>query len=123
MLANRLLAGGEISWLELIESAKVPVLKVRAQASGLRADIVFNQPDGIETSRFIKERCDEYPQMRPLLIFLKYFLMQRGLHETYTGGVGAYLLCNVVLHFLQRHPARKDDRQYAATSLGHFIFD
>lgn len=61
--------------------------------------------------------------MRPMLIFLKYFLLQRGLHETYTGGMGSYLLCNVVLHFLQRHPSRRDPRQYAATSLGHLLFD
>jgi len=123
MLANRLLADGEISWLEIIESAKVPVVKVRAQASGIRADIVFNQPDGIETSRFVRERCEEFPQMRPMLVFLKYFLMQRGLHETYTGGMGSYLLCNVVLHFLQRHPSKRNAKHYRATSLGHYLYD
>eukprot|EP00929_Paragymnodinium_shiwhaense_P014251 TRINITY_DN12213_c4_g1_i1.p1 TRINITY_DN12213_c4_g1~~TRINITY_DN12213_c4_g1_i1.p1 ORF type:complete len:473 (+),score=101.80 TRINITY_DN12213_c4_g1_i1:85-1503(+) len=123
MLAEDLLSNGEISWLELIESAKVPILKVRAQASGLRGDIVFNQPDGIETSKFIKDRMREYPMMKPLLVFLKYFLLQRGLHETYGGGMGSYLCCNVVLHFLQRHPARKKPEIYAATSLGHYLFD
>lgn len=123
MLAEHLLAKGEISWLEIIESAKVPVVKVRSQSCGLRADIVFNQPDGIETSRFIKSRLKEFPQMKPILVFLKYFLLQRGLHETYTGGMGSYLLCNVVLHFIQRHPSRKNQRLYAATSLGHLLFD
>jgi len=123
MLVEHLLAAGEISWLEIIESAKVPVAKMRSQSCGLRADVVFNQPDGIETSKFIKERMKEYPQMKPLLVFLKYFLLQRGLHETYGGGMGSYLLCNVVLHFLQRHPARRDKRIYAATSLGHYLFD
>lgn len=123
MLADRLLSNGEISWLEIIESAKVPVCKLRQQVSGLRADVVFNQPDGIETSKFIKDRCKEYPQMKPLLIFFKYFLLQRGMHETYTGGMGSYLLCNVVLHFMQRHPSKKNPRHYAATSLGHLLFD
>lgn len=123
MLADLLLADGAISWLEIIESAKVPIIKLRAQASGLRADVCFNLPDGLATSKFIRERCEEYPQMRPLLLFLKYFLLQRGLHETYTGGMGSYLLCNVVLHFLQRHPSKRDNRHYAATSLGHLLFD
>merc|ERR1719247_1407554 len=123
LLADRMLEQGEISWLEIIESAKVPVAKLRSQSCGLRADVVFNQPDGIKTSQFIRDRCKEYPQIRPLLIFLKYFLLQRGLHETYTGGMGSYLLCNVVLHFLQRHPSRRDKRQYVATSLGHLLFD
>ncbi|CAJ1368763.1 unnamed protein product [Effrenium voratum] len=123
MLADHLLSKGHISWLEIIETAKVPVIKVRSQACGLRADIVFSQPDGIESSKFIRSKVKQYPQMKPLLLFLKYFLLQRGLHETYTGGMGSYLLCNVVLHFLQRHPSLKHGRQYSGTSLGHLLFD
>ncbi|CAE7375508.1 Tent4a [Symbiodinium natans] len=120
---DHLLSQGEISWLEIIETAKVPVVKVRSQSCGLRADVVFSQPDGMESSKFIRSQLKEYPQMKPLLLFLKYFLLQRGLHETYTGGMGSYLLCNVVLHFLQRHPSFRSTRQYAGTSLGHLLFD
>lgn len=123
MLADHMLATGDISWLEIIESAKVPVVKLRSQSCGLRADVVFNMTDGIETSKFVLERIKEYPQMKPLLVFLKYFLLQRGLHETYTGGMGSFLLSNVVLHFLQRHPSRRDPQNYKATSLGHLLFD
>mmetsp|Transcript_8267 Transcript_8267/g.10271 ORF Transcript_8267/g.10271 Transcript_8267/m.10271 type:complete len:479 (-) Transcript_8267:11-1447(-) len=123
MLADHMLSKGQISWLEIIETAKVPVMKVRSQASGLRADVVFSQPDGLQSSKFIRSKVKEYPQMKPLLLFLKYFLLQRGLHETYTGGMGSYLLCNVVLHFLQRHPCLKNGRFYAGTSLGHLLFD
>merc|ERR1719198_2134647 len=123
ILADKMLAQEEISWLEIIESAKVPVAKLRSQSCGLRADVVFNQPDGIKTSQFIRDRCKEYPQMRHLLIFLKYFLLQRGLHETYTGGMGSYLLCSFVLHFLQRHPSMADPKLYSTTSLGHYLYD
>eukprot|EP00439_Symbiodinium_sp_Y106_P041833 s1579_g5.t1 len=123
MLADHLLSKGEISWLEIIETAKVPVIKVRSQSCGLRADVVFSQPDGMDSSKFIRSKLKEYPQMKPLLLFFKYFLLQRGLHETYTGGMGSYLLCNVVLHFLQRHPSSRSTRQYAGTSLGHLLFD
>lgn len=123
MLADHMLSKGQISWLEIIETAKVPVMKVRSQSSGLRADVVFSQPDGLQSSKFIRSKVKEYPQMKPLLLFLKYFLLQRGLHETYTGGMGSYLLCNVVLHFLQRHPSLKNGRFYAGTSLGHLLFD
>jgi len=122
-LGELLLASGEVSSLELIEAAKVPVLKVRSQACGLRADVVFNQPDGIKSSEWVRDRLEEYPQMRPMIVFLKYFLLQRGLHETYTGGMGSYLLCNLVLHFCQRHPARWNAQRYTATSLGHLLFD
>ena len=35
----------------------MPVIKVRSQACGLRADIVFSQPDGIESSKFIRSKA------------------------------------------------------------------
>jgi len=123
ILADYMLSKGEVSWLEIIESAKVPVMKIRSQASGLRADVVFNQHDGLTSSKFVRDRLKEFSHMKPLLVFLKYFLMQRGLHETYTGGMGSYLLCNVVLHFLQRHPSRQSPGAYASISLGHMLFD
>jgi len=123
MLADHMLERGEVSWLEIIESAKVPVVKLRSQACGLRADVVINRPDGVETSKFVREQLREFPQMKPLIVFLKYFLLQRGLHETYTGGMGSYLLCTVVLHFIQSHSSVKNSNSYSATSLGHLIFD
>jgi len=123
ILADTMLRAGDISWLEIIESAKVPVMKIRSQACGLRADIVFNQQDGLNTSKFIKQRVKEYPQLMPLLVFIKYYLLQRGLNDTFTGGMGSYLMCNVVLHFLQRHPSLSDPRLHSATSLGHLLFD
>jgi len=123
MLANTMLADGLISWLEIIESARIPVMKIRSQACGLRADIVFNESSGFETSLFVKQRMQEIPHMRYLLVFLKYFLMQRGLNDTFTGGMGSYLLCNVVLHFLQQHPSMKNQQRFQAMSLGHFLFD
>jgi len=123
ILADTMLASGEISWLEIIESAKVPVMKIRSQSCGLRADIVFNMQDGLQTSKFIKQSLKEFPQMYPLLVFVKYFLLQRGLNDTFTGGMGSYLLCNVVLHFLQRHPCMRDPRLFSSTSLGHLLFD
>merc|ERR1719316_2191061 len=83
----------------------------------------MNNADGLASSKFIRDRLAELPPLRPLLIFLKFFLLQRGLHETYTGGMGSYLLCNVALHFLQRHPSLRDPRLLATTSLGHLLSD
>jgi non-canonical poly(A) RNA polymerase PAPD5/7 len=35
---------------------------------------------------------ERYPEVKYLAICLKYFLKQRGLNETYEGGVGSFLL-------------------------------
>ncbi|CAK0860730.1 unnamed protein product, partial [Prorocentrum cordatum] len=49
--------------------------------------------------------------------------LQRGLHETFTGGVGSFLLVNLVLSFLQRHPSATDPNMHAITSVGNLLFD
>jgi len=123
LLADSMLAAREISSLELVESARVPVAKLRSRVCGLRADVVFNQANGLETSRFLRARMQEFPQLRPLILFLKLFLLQRRLNDTYTGGMGSFLLSNVVLHFLQRHPSGWDPARYAKVSLGQLLYD
>lgn len=41
------------------------------------------------------------PPLRPLIIVLKYFLLQRGLNDTYSGGVGSFLLTLMAAHVVQ----------------------
>jgi len=43
----------------------------------------------------------QYPLIRPLVVLLKFILRQRNLNETYTGGVGSYLLLNLVYAYVQ----------------------
>ena len=33
-----------------------------------------------------------FPELSPLVLFLKLFLSQRNLHETFMGGMGSYVL-------------------------------
>ena len=42
-----------------------------------------------------------WPMLRPLVLVLKYYLKQRGLAETYSGGIGSFLLCVMALRSLQ----------------------
>jgi len=39
--------------------------------------------------------------MRPLIYVLKYFLRQRKLNESYTGGISSFLLFNLLLAYVQ----------------------
>ena len=49
---------------------------------------------------------DAMPPLRPLVLVLKFFLAQRGLNETFTGGVGSYMLQLMVVSFLQQRTTR-----------------
>jgi non-canonical poly(A) RNA polymerase PAPD5/7 len=51
--------------------------------------------------KIIKNIIEEYPFIRPIIILLKYFLRQRNLNETFTGGISSYLLFNLVYAYIQ----------------------
>ena len=91
-LARRL--KGE-SWIDprsmkVIDRTVVPVIKVSTKdtrARTLNLDISFDSPGhhGIEAVHMVKSVMEELPMLRPLVIVLKQFLIDRSLLEAYTG--------------------------------------
>ncbi len=43
-----------------------------------------------------------YGMLRPLVLVIKYFLSQRALNDTYTGGIGSFMLTMMCLHIVQQ---------------------
>jgi len=120
ILADRLLETEQVSFVEIRDKARIPllVLKDKIQPS-IEVDITINTENPLGTSRFIMDQAiNRYPQFKPLVLFLKCFILQRSLHDTYFGGVGSYLLSCMVLAFLQQHRTLQD-----GLSLGHLLFD
>eukprot|EP00927_Polykrikos_kofoidii_P074915 TRINITY_DN7096_c0_g1_i1.p1 TRINITY_DN7096_c0_g1~~TRINITY_DN7096_c0_g1_i1.p1 ORF type:complete len:674 (-),score=133.78 TRINITY_DN7096_c0_g1_i1:87-2060(-) len=122
-LAEKLLELSKISKIEIIQSARIPIMKLQQRSTGLLADIVINRVDGLETSKFICAQIELFPALVPLVLFLKLFLLQRSLHDTYKGGMGSYLLVCVVLSFLQRHPSSRNPYMFSRMTLGNLLFD
>jgi len=66
-------------------------------------DISFNIENGVENSSIIKEYLQQFTQLKPLVMVLKVFLLQRGINEPYSGGLGSYALLLMIVNFLQLH--------------------
>ena len=64
-----------------------------------------------------------YAALRPLLLFLKVYLRQRGLQDTFTGGCGSFLLSCLVVAFLKQHPSARSASVRRETTLGHLLLD
>jgi non-canonical poly(A) RNA polymerase PAPD5/7 len=64
-------------------------------------DICANRKNGYEAKKVVKKFLEDYPFIRPLIYVLKYFLRQRKLNESFTGGVSSYLLFNLLLSYTQ----------------------
>ena len=73
-------------------------------ATGVPMDVSFDIDSGLRTGRLINELLRAMPPLRPLILVLKHFLLQRRLNETFTGGIGSFMLQLMVVSFLQmRH--------------------
>eukprot|EP00741_Cyanophora_paradoxa_P003034 tig00000663_g2946.t1 len=115
-----------VSKMQVIGKARVPIVKFVDTETGVPVDICFGQESGPQNVPFIREHIEKMPALRPLIVVMKYFLLQRALNETYTGGIGSYLLFVICVSHLQLHPAyntgaRKDRVVDLGTLLADFF--
>lgn len=89
------------SYCEVISNAKVPIVKLDHASTGISVDICCNNSSGLETGKLMRSFARKFAPMRPLTMVLKVFLAQRRLNDTYSGGVGSFLLCGMIVSFLQ----------------------
>lgn len=104
ILADSLKLSNTCSYIELITKARIPIIKLIDKSTNIKIDISFDIDGGIHAAQYLNQQLQVYPAMRPLVIILKYYLHCRQLNETYTGGIGSFVLQMLVLNYLQLHP-------------------
>jgi non-canonical poly(A) RNA polymerase PAPD5/7 len=92
---------GELSYLEVVENTRVPIVKFTHGPTNIDVDICINQEAGLLAADLMKRLLDAMPPLKPLTFVLKYFLAARGLNEPYTGGCGSFMLQLMIVSFLQ----------------------
>jgi hypothetical protein len=107
------------SWIDprsikLIERTVVPVIKVSTKdtrARMIQLDISFDSPEhhGLEANEMVAQIMEELPLIRPLVLVLKQFLLDRCLLTAYTGGLSSYCLFLMVARYLQDQPPASGD--------------
>eukprot|EP01038_Epipyxis_sp_PR26KG_P013133 gene13133-17600_t len=90
------------SYVEAIVNAKVPIVKFDHRLTGIPIDICINNDSGLKTGKLMRKFVRDYPPLRPLTIVLKLFLSQRGLNETFSGGIGSFVLSTLIISFIQQ---------------------
>ncbi|RKO98122.1 hypothetical protein CXG81DRAFT_3239, partial [Caulochytrium protostelioides] len=93
--------------IEVIDKARVPIIKFTDRLTGFHVDISFNRSNGMDAAcivrDFLKDPCIGRG-LYTLLVLLKQFLAQRQLNEVYSGGIGSYALTIMIANFLKSHP-------------------
>lgn len=103
-LANWLVKARIAENIQVITSARVPIIKFIDSITKINVDISFNKPSGLVAAKVVKQYTEKMPALRPLVVFIKHFLNMRGMNEVYLGGLGSYSIICMVISFLQRHP-------------------
>jgi len=71
--------------LLVIEKAVVPIIKLIESNTLVHVDISFNTSNGREAAALVKKYMAEYPNLKQLVVLLKYILNHRGLNEVWKG--------------------------------------
>jgi non-canonical poly(A) RNA polymerase PAPD5/7 len=87
--------------IEVIDSARVPIVKFMDKKTQITVDICFNNSTAVEAAPLIAERLDGLPALKALVMVMKHFLFCRRLNETYYGGIGSFVLFLMVSNFLR----------------------
>lgn len=64
-------------------------------------DIAFNQIDGVTHLKEVSKLLKQFPESKYIIMVLKVVLKQRKLNETYSGGIGSFLLFCMVLAYIR----------------------
>ncbi|XQJ24828.1 topoisomerase-related function protein-like protein [Leishmania guyanensis] len=114
----------ENAYPQVILKTKVPLIKFVHKGSLIDVDISVGAVDGKRNSECIVQYMNAYPEALPLILVVKYFVMQRGMHEPYHGGLGSYATTLLVVAFLRQHPIyTTQPEQRAMTGLGKLLVD
>jgi non-canonical poly(A) RNA polymerase PAPD5/7 len=87
----------------VLDKALVPIIKIVDIKTELKIDISFNTTNSLNSVEKIKQFIKEFPSLRPLVMVLKQFLLQRDYNEVFRGGISSYSLILMTINFLQLH--------------------
>ena len=82
MIADKIKMKRMASYIEVIESAKVPIVKFD-HINGISVDICCNNSSGITTGKIVKKYSRKFPPLKYLTVVLKIFLVRTFLHFNY----------------------------------------
>jgi len=120
-LASGLTQSGLFDKLDVITTAKIPLIKTVHKASGIACDIVFGVQTGLQSCDLTKEYLKKYPELKPLTLFLKYYLYRRGLNSSYTGGLSSYQTLLLLVNHLQLNEDQASIHRDLGNTLINFL--
>jgi DNA polymerase sigma len=94
--------------MKLIERATIPVIKLKTETERIPTDITFHWDgasassahSGLAARDLVKSLLGRLPPLGALTLVTKQLLHERGLNDTFSGGLGSYCLVLLIAVFL-----------------------
>ncbi|KAL8849673.1 MAG: hypothetical protein Q9221_005363 [Calogaya cf. arnoldii] len=109
--------------VEVIPSAKVPLVKFIDQMTGIRVDVSFENETGLVANDTFSTWKRQFPAMPILTTVIKQFLMMRGLNEVVNGGLGGFSVTCLVTSLLQNLPRVQSGEVIPEQHLGEMLLE
>jgi len=113
--------------LDVISTARVPIVKFKDSRSQISVDVCFNQTTALDTAKLVKAMCKKYGAFLPLALFLKFYHHSRSLNETYSGGIGSFMLSCMLASMFQSHESRSNSKcnkgLFSECSVGSWLIE
>ncbi|TNJ30298.1 Topoisomerase I-related protein [Giardia muris] len=91
-------------FVDVRSNARVPVIRAVHDVTGLEFDISFTSHNGSKHRERLSTFFREHRRAKVLLVIIKSLLRKRNLHLPFTGGMGSFVLCNLImLYTYERH--------------------
>lgn len=102
-----LLASKEFIEIEPIKSTTVPIIQARHKKTQISVDIVLEREDGMQGLILIRTLDFQYRELQTLYLVIKAFLVSKNVHKPWKGGIGSFVLINMITAFLQDEYKKK----------------
>ena len=89
----------EIDNLELVK-AKVPIIKCIHKETKIHIDISLFKKNGSLAVEEVESIVKIYPEIKPLILVIKYMLRQRDLNEIYKGGISSFIIFTLLYYYI-----------------------
>lgn len=109
--------------VNVIASAKVPIVKFVDRLTGIRVDVSFENDTGLMANRTFEAWKIQFPAMPMLVTIVKQFLMMRGLNEVQYGGLGGFSVTCLVVSLLQNMPRVQSGVMAPEQNLGETLLE
>ena len=89
----------DFSYLKLV-TAKVPIIKCRHKETNINVDISIFKKNGASAAEQLEKIINIHPEIKPLMLVIKYMLRQRDLNEIYKGGCSSFILFSLIYYYI-----------------------